>query len=387
MLHICFRDVGNTEFIPHHKKFIDWSPIAGAVGTVLGAGIGGSLSNRAASTMANAQLQATRETNQNNLLLAQRQNDWNVEQWNRQNEYNTPLAQRQRYEAAGINPYFAMGNIQSGSADSLLSADMANQVSPQIDSQAYRDNIGENLAATIPGAISSIFDGQIKQQQIKSMQIQNTLDMKTLVDKANSLKYDNEAKRMANDLYNSSLESLKNIQKNQERMSYTQEYMSRLQAVGTSYANAQQDFINRNILPQNANIAKMTLNQMVAQIAKTAAEEQYTRKQTALAAKYAAAAWMQASANLFTAHTGRLQYLNESWNRNQSTYRENYVFNRTKNAVVDQIKLGVDMLRNQKSLSDWDTKFRSTRMWRGLNAFGEFGRQTLGSWSPLVTGR
>ena len=357
MLHICFRDVGNTEFIFHHRKMFDWSSIAGAVGSVLGAGIGGSLSNRAASTMANAQLQATRETNQNNLLLAQRQNDWNVDQWNRQNEYNTPLAQRQRYEAAGINPYFAMGNIQSGTADSLLSADMANQVSPQIDSQAYRDNIGENLAATIPGAISSVFDSQIKQQQIKSMQLQNTLDMTTLVDKANSLKYDNEAKKMANDLYNSSLESLKNIQKNQERISYTQEYMTRLQAVGTSYANAQQDFINRNILPQNANIAKMTLNQMVAQIAKTAAEEQYTRKQTALAAKYAAAAWMQASANLFTAHTGRMQFLNESWNRNQATYRENYVFNKTKNDVVNQIRLGVDMLRSDRNFKkfgeDW----------------------------------
>lgn len=387
MLHICFRDVGNTEFIFHHRKMFDLSSVAGAVGSVLGAGIGGSLSNRAASTMANAQLQATRETNKNNLLLSQRQNDWNVEQWNRQNEYNTPLAQRQRYEAAGINPYFAMGNIQSGTADSLLSADMANQVSPQIDSQAYRDNIGENLAATIPGAISSVFDSQIKQQQIKSMQIQNTLDMKTLVDKADSLKYDNYAKKMANDVYNSSMESLKNIQKNQERMSYTQEYMSRLQAVGTSYANAQQDFINRNILPQNANIAKMTLNQMVAQIAKTAAEEQYTRKQTALAAKYAAAAWMNASANLFSAQTDRLQYQNESWNRNQATYRENYVFNKTKNDVVNQIQLGVDMLRNQKSLSDWNTKFKSTRLWRGLNAFGEFGRQTLGSWSPLVTGR
>ena len=357
MLHIHFRDVGNTEFIPHHNKYNIWSSVVGGVGSLLGATVGGAMSNHAASTMANAQLQATRETNQNNLLLAQRQNDWNVEQWNRQNEYNTPAAQRQRYEDAGINPYFAMGNIQSGTADSLLSADMANQVSPQIDSQVYRDNIGENLAATIPGAISSVFDSQIKQQQIKSMQIQNTLDMKTLVDKANSLKYDNEAKAMANELYNSSMESLKNIQKNQERMSYTQEYMSRLQAVGTSYANAQQDFINRNILPQNANIAKMTLNQMVAQIAKTAAEEQYTRKQTALAAKYAAAAWMNASANLFSAQTGRLQYQNESWNRNQSTYRENYVFNKTKDDVVKQIQLGVDMLRTDQKFKkfgeDW----------------------------------
>ena len=122
MLNIKFRDVGNTEFIPHQFK-----PILGGIISAVGSLAGGAISKAGSDAAARASLQATRETNAANLKLAQYQNDWNIAQWNRQNAYNTPLAQRQRYEEAGINPYFALGNINSGSAQSLMSAEMANQ--------------------------------------------------------------------------------------------------------------------------------------------------------------------------------------------------------------------------------------------------------------------
>lgn len=38
--------------------------------------------------------------------------------WNKENQYNSPLAQRQRLEDAGINPYFALGQISPGMASS-----------------------------------------------------------------------------------------------------------------------------------------------------------------------------------------------------------------------------------------------------------------------------
>lgn len=44
--------------------------------------------------------------NLNQLKLADIQNDWNLSQWNRENAYNSPSAQRQRLEEAGLNPYF-----------------------------------------------------------------------------------------------------------------------------------------------------------------------------------------------------------------------------------------------------------------------------------------
>lgn len=41
--------------------------------------------------------------------LMQQQNKYNLEQWNRMNEYNSPLAQRLRLEAAGLNPNLMYG--------------------------------------------------------------------------------------------------------------------------------------------------------------------------------------------------------------------------------------------------------------------------------------
>lgn len=41
-----------------------------------------------------------------NEAMADKQNAWNLEQWNRENEYNTPSAQVQRLRDAGLNPMF-----------------------------------------------------------------------------------------------------------------------------------------------------------------------------------------------------------------------------------------------------------------------------------------
>lgn len=56
--------------------------------------------------------------NEFNERMLQKEMDYNTEMWHMQNDYNTPSAQRSRYEAAGINPYMALGNIQSGQAGS-----------------------------------------------------------------------------------------------------------------------------------------------------------------------------------------------------------------------------------------------------------------------------
>ena len=106
MLHIKFRDVGNTEFLPHQFKnsflgsLISAAPIVGPVLSTAGSIFGGSIAKQGSDAAAKAALQATRETNAANLKLAQYQNDWNLAQWNRQNAYNSPTAQRARSEEA-----------------------------------------------------------------------------------------------------------------------------------------------------------------------------------------------------------------------------------------------------------------------------------------------
>ena len=166
---IIFRDVGNTELFPHHNKHIIGGIISG-IGSLAGGILGASATHAAAK----AQLQATRETNAANLKLAQYQNEWNIAQWNRQNAYNTPAMQRQRYEEAGINPYFAMGNIQSGNAEGLMSADMANQQPVTSPLQGRSGQIlGESIANAAASGVQTYFASKIQEEQAKALQIEN----------------------------------------------------------------------------------------------------------------------------------------------------------------------------------------------------------------------
>ena len=56
-----------------------------------------------------AQQEENRKNREYNLMLANLQNQWNVEQWERENEYNDPSAQMSRYVKAGLNPDLIYG--------------------------------------------------------------------------------------------------------------------------------------------------------------------------------------------------------------------------------------------------------------------------------------
>ena len=57
---------------------------------------------------------STEMTNDANERMQQRQNQWNLEQWNRNNAYNHPVAQMQRLKAAGLNPDLMYGQGTPG---------------------------------------------------------------------------------------------------------------------------------------------------------------------------------------------------------------------------------------------------------------------------------
>lgn len=92
------------------------NPLLGFAGSIFG-GLFGKKGQDSANAM---NLQIARETNQANRENQEYQNEWNLNMWNKQNEYNSPLAQRQRLEAAGLNPIFygLDGNGNSGALQS-----------------------------------------------------------------------------------------------------------------------------------------------------------------------------------------------------------------------------------------------------------------------------
>lgn len=360
MLHIQFRDVGNTEFIPHQYKngflgsLISAAPIVGPIVSAAGSIFGGSVAKSGSDAAAKAALQATRETNAANLKLAQYQNDWNLAQWNRQNAYNSPAAQRARYEEAGINPYFALGNISSGSAQGeLTSAPMANQQSGA-ESFSLKAQGAQQLGSAISAASSQFFNTQYQQEQTKALKIQNTENLLSMSHRVQGLKYDNAAKRMANELYNANMQSLMNITKNQERESYARVAQANLATVGSQYDVATKAFTNNFILPAHRDIAKMTISKMTAEIAYQEAQQHWTEKQTALAAKYAAAAmlsanasWLSSKAAWSNSMSNASSVANQNWYRTQQNSRESTRFGIESKYLERSIKLGVDQLQSQ----------------------------------------
>lgn len=393
MLNFCFRDVGNTEFIAHHNKYgllkslISAAPIVGPIVSAAGSVFGGSVAKSGSDAAARASLQATRETNAANLKLAQYQNDWNLAQWNRQNAYNTPQAQRLRYEEAGINPYFALGNINSGQAESLLSADMSKQ---QSGAEAFNMKAqgAQQFGASIANASSQFFNTRYQQEQTKALQIQNTENLLSMNKRVQGLEFDNQAKKMANELYNANMQSLMNITKNQERESYARVALANLQTVGSQYDIASKAFTTKFILPAQRDIAQLTLNKMVADIAYQKAQENWTKKQTALAAKYAAAAmlsanasWLSSKASWNTSLSNASSVANQNWFRTQQNSRESTRFGIESKYLERSIKLGVDQLQSQFNFQN-----QRENMWLHSGGFNKFmwsSGELLNHMSPL----
>lgn len=394
MLHIYFKDVGNTDVISR-KCMPFWAgltagALAGPFISGFGSILGGKIAADGSAAAAKAALQATRETNEANLKLAQYQNDWNIAQWNRQNAYNTPSAQRARYEEAGINPYFALGNLSSGTAESLLSADMAKQQSGA-EAYALKAQGAQQLGASVANASSQFFNTQFQQEQTKALQIQNTENLLSMNKRVQGLEYDNQAKKMANELYNANMQSLMNITKNQERESYARVAQANLQTVGSEYDIASKAFTNKFILPAQRDIAEMTIGKMVAEIAYQKAQERWTEKQTSLAAKYAAASmlsanasWLSSKAAWNTSLSNASSVANQNWFRTQQNYRDSTRFGIESKYLERTIKVGVQQLESQN-------RFQTERenMWLHSGGFNKFiwtSGEVLGHSSPFKFG-
>lgn len=151
-------DIGtpcNTFLCEPGSFMFPWSPVLGLVGSLFGNIFGASQSSKNAdlayrsaqeTNETNRQIaqetnrtniDMVRETNQANRDLAALQNEWNIEQWNRQNEYNSPAHQVELYKEAGINPALVGGQFTP--AQTLTSADLANQQPPQVSPYRVQD--------------------------------------------------------------------------------------------------------------------------------------------------------------------------------------------------------------------------------------------------------
>lgn len=207
----------------------DW--LGGLLSGFLGA-VGSGISSSAARYAADQQLLAQREANATNIQLQNMANQSNmdlakyswqneVDMWNKQNEYNSPAHQRALLEAAGYNPYLAMGaDARAGDGPSFASHPMqAAQVEPAADlgSAAAAQVIGNNLQSVFSQAMQDAFQQkqlemadvnmEYKEEQIKRTAAETVL----AIEKQSS-------QRMNNELFRDTLDFRKALVKDSQRI-------------------------------------------------------------------------------------------------------------------------------------------------------------------------
>ncbi len=111
-----------------------WSAIASIAGNIASnAAINNQVSNQRKENQANRDW---------NLNLAKMQNNWNIEQWNRENAYNSPAAQMARYKAAGLNPDLMYGQQNLAAASPEMTAGEGSQPT-DLSNLANKRTIGD----------------------------------------------------------------------------------------------------------------------------------------------------------------------------------------------------------------------------------------------------
>lgn len=143
--------------------------------------------------------------------LQSSQNAWNLAQWNRQNEYNSPANQMNLLRQAGLNPNLVYGNLAGASAGSLESAG-ADISSPTPNNAAQVSGFGD-LGVQIGNQMmqKELNDANIEKinTEVESQRIQNAKDQKELDNWDNTYKNQQENIQASTDSIRQNIEVAK----------------------------------------------------------------------------------------------------------------------------------------------------------------------------------
>lgn len=126
--------------------------------------------------------------NQFNERMAMQQRDFQENMWNKENEYNTASAQRQRLEEAGLNPYLMMNGGSAGTAQSVGSGASAQSAGSavmqpfQADYSGIGSSIGNIFQYELMQSEKSQLQGARQLADAKAMEVLSNIDWGKLTD-------------------------------------------------------------------------------------------------------------------------------------------------------------------------------------------------------------
>lgn len=254
-------------------------PLDPLIGSALISGasslLGGIFGSSSQSSANRTNLQIARETNQMQYQMFQEQNAFNERMYNQMQQYNTPAAQMQRYNDAGINPYIAAGNVQSGNAQSAL---QSAQPLPLHTAQVMPVDAFKDTFSQIGNVIS-----QYAQNDLALSQAQKNRAESNWIDRLNGAQFNKLSAETSNLYQQGSLLGLDYKMKNDTLGNYIK--LSDLSVLNAEKTNEQIEVITQSARLENAlkNInlgiqSKYGERMFVAQLSKTLAESFATQE-------------------------------------------------------------------------------------------------------------
>lgn len=143
-----------------------------AVGSMVGAAGANNANRRIANETNETNLRINREYNDLQRELANQKYQKDLEQWHRQNEYNSPAQQVERMRAAGLNP--ALSDISTGIASSSPEMSLPNTTPGHAEMGAPIQPVSMDLSA-----ISDAYIQQLQAENMKEEVKGKNIDNKT----------------------------------------------------------------------------------------------------------------------------------------------------------------------------------------------------------------
>lgn len=143
---------------------LNFIPVVGDVASAIGNAVSTNKTNKA--NMAINQM-----NNEFNAAEAEKARQFQLDMWNKTNEYNSAFAQRGRLEEAGLNPYLMMNGGNAGTAQSSGSSSPAS-ASPPLSMQR-QDFSG--LSNTLSSALQIANQTKVSNASVQSLQSQKSL--------------------------------------------------------------------------------------------------------------------------------------------------------------------------------------------------------------------
>lgn len=130
---------------PRKARLSNWIGAAiGAAASFAGNILGSSQKNANIDKQLNFQREENEKARAFNKAMAEQANRWSIDQWNRENQYNSPEAMRQRLRDAGVNAdLFYGGNAQNTASASPSVTPVASAVPTDVSAFGQKATIGD----------------------------------------------------------------------------------------------------------------------------------------------------------------------------------------------------------------------------------------------------